>query len=616
MAIAETAQLIVELSLKDQLSGGIKTATTHLSGLGGALQHAGGVLGNFASQIGLLGGAAGLLSFAGSIKESISKAEEFGVTVSKMAALTGLSVEKTSALASALDHFGISADTQIRLVGMLEKNLGNLALGAGTVTDKITPAEDELRKVTEQLAVANRKLTEDLNKRSVAESTLMADRNRIKDLTIKQTEAQTALNEAQADGADGVSNAEAFYKKYGLAIADASGNLKDANTLLLDSADYFNNQNIPATTKAAALAKLYGRNWQELLPFLQAGSEGIKDAEQAAKDFGLTLTADNVTALAKLRAATRDWGDALGGLELQIGLALVPALTDFTKAATGFVAGNRDKIVGFFKDFAKFAGDVGHVIVTDVVPVFNTIARAWNGLPPELRDLITKGLVAGKISKMLFDVGPLDILKAGALKLGLNIFGQRGTTPANPLFVSAVGGGLGGAGGAVGGAAGGLGKVAAGAAVVGSALAVVAVQQEISAQSSQQARDIHEILNASLDQHPDFADLSMKLAAVNTGIDQIRANPLLVLVRGSALDELEGMRADIQRQINLLADSSHMTAEQATELERINNSIQGQKLHVDVTLVNNTSLAFQYTAGYESASTFDRFSSRTRIIAV
>ena len=43
-----------------------------------------------------------------------------------------------------------------------------------------------------------------------------------------------------------------------------------------------------------------------------------------------------ITALVAMKKATRDWGDALGGLELQIGLALVPALTDLARTATKF----------------------------------------------------------------------------------------------------------------------------------------------------------------------------------------------------------------------------------------------------------------------------------------
>src|SRR5437868_2350902 len=86
------------------------------------------------------------------------------------------------------------------------------------------------------------------------------------------------------------SAASKFEKTFSFSLTDANGHLKDANALILASADYFNNKSIPATTKAAALAKLYGRSWQDLIPLLASGSKGIAAVEEEARKFGLTLT--------------------------------------------------------------------------------------------------------------------------------------------------------------------------------------------------------------------------------------------------------------------------------------------------------------------------------------
>lgn len=49
-----------------------------------------------------------------------------------------------------------------------------------------------------------------------------------------------------------------------------------------------------------------------------------------------------------------------------------------------------------------------------------------------------------------------------------------------------------------------------------------------------------------LQQNPTESDLRNALGGVETGINNIRSNPLLVLVQGQALDELEGMRSELQ----------------------------------------------------------------------
>src|SRR5438105_2058551 len=121
MAVAETATLMVDIKVgQNQLPGaagsaskavsGIEGATGRFTGatnkLGGALNHAGSQLkGLIAGPLGLAGLGVGLLSVGGALEKGISKAQEFGGEVRKMAAITGLSTETTSALAAALDHF-------------------------------------------------------------------------------------------------------------------------------------------------------------------------------------------------------------------------------------------------------------------------------------------------------------------------------------------------------------------------------------------------------------------------------------------------------------------------------------------------------------------------------
>jgi hypothetical protein len=437
MSFAETAELAVNLKLGT--TGSFRGATSEIQGLEaaaargtlgtgilsrgfgaatGAASRFGGALGHAKSQIGglitgplgLAGLGLSLFSIGGALEGGIQKATEMGKAASRLSAITGLAVETTSALSSAMDHFGISADKQLRSVGFLEKNVG-----------------------------------------------LLASRK------------------------DGIVN---FEKDFSFSLTDANGNLKDANALVLQSADYFNNKSIPATTKAAALAKLYGRSWQDLIPLLSAGSAGIAAAEEEARKFGLTLTKDNIGQLAALREATRNWGTALGGLEVQIGLLVVGPLTDLAKFGTTFLAENRDKITAFFKNLIhsaqQFAGFVTGTVVPTLMSIGSAAKTAWEAVPAPIRDLLVKGFVADKAVKFLFGFSPITFAKDA-----LGGLLSKGGTPFNPLFVKEVG--LGRGLGALGGGLPGLGAAAAegGAAAaglgVGTILAGVAAGTAVSA---------------------------------------------------------------------------------------------------------------------------------------
>jgi hypothetical protein len=395
MALAETARLITELQLRDQMTPGLLKARGELgllntsagglqkgvaategrlgvlgkaaTGLGGAFSTLRGRIGSVISgPLGFLGFAAAGVGVIGVLESSITFTRDFAKEVGLMAAATGLTTEKTSALAAVFTHFGVDVATALTLTTLGEKNLFKL----GGTAEK----------------------------------------------------------------------AAKFQATYGLSLVDSAGQLKDFNTILLDSADFFTNKHIPAAQRDAAVAAIYGRGWKALIPVLSAGRDKIAEVEKTAADLGLTFTADNFKDLVKLRDATRDWTTALDGLKLQIGLKMVPALTGLANSATEFLRkGGTKQIVGFFQTLLDIGKRAAYVITHQVVPVFGAIYGAWMKVPSALRDLIITGLVANKTIKFLFGFSPLALAKG----LAGSLFGQlfsRGSSPANALWVQSVGG--------------------------------------------------------------------------------------------------------------------------------------------------------------------------------
>lgn len=383
---AETAELVVELKLKDNLSAGLAKASASVKSVGGAFGSLGAKIKGIATgPLNLVNLAIGKLAYrigselGQAIKDTFSKTIAFGEAVSKVASITKGTAEATSQLVDTLDYYGIAAEDQTRLVGMAQKNLGLL----GTNTKLATK----------------------------------------------------------------------FQHDFGFSVLTAGGKVKDFNTILLQSADYFNNKQIPASTKAAALAKIYGRNWQQLIPVFQQGSAKLKAMEGDA----IELSKADLANMNQFKDAQRAWDDAVGDLQIKIGSKLLPTLTRLAQTATKFVNDNADKIVQFFKDAAAAAEKLGKTITDTVVPIFRGIASAWNALPEDLKKFLVAGFVANKltggaVTKVAGGIAGLAVKGAGNALGGLL---GRGATPANPVFVADVGGGIGGKlAGAAEGAAG------------------------------------------------------------------------------------------------------------------------------------------------------------------
>jgi hypothetical protein len=473
MALGETARLLAELDMQDNLTPKANTAIGSVRRLEGAVgqsaattgrlgrlsamaaapmgvlrtnsERLGGAMGHLRGQIGGLLGAAGFFGLAGAgigvaeaLHHSIDAAVELGATSRRLAGLTGGTVEEMSKLSAGLAHFGVEADQQTRIVGMLEKNLGNLATGGGA-------------------------------------------------------------------------KAEKFAKDFGFSVLDASGNAKSAQQIIEDFTDFFNDDAIPASTKAAAGAKLFGRSWQDLLPVLGAGKGALHEASEEAATFGETLTTQDAAALAKMRDATRTWHTALAGLETQIGLAIVPVITDLANAATNFLKdpNNRASIVGFFKQGVQFARDFAGFIKDSVLPTIQSLAggakQLWDSIPDPLKDLLVKGFVADRTVKFLFGFSLADVGKdvVGGIIRGIaGNFISRGSSPANPMFVQGTGiGGTGGTGavGALGGASR-LTQAVSVVAIVGAALAVIEAFKDFLGTRDQAQRDLQEKADAAAHQ--------------------------------------------------------------------------------------------------------------------
>lgn len=199
------------------------------------------------------------------------------------------------------------------------------------------------------------------------------------------------------------------------------------------------------------------------------------------------------------------------------------------------------------KTGAKIVGDVISSI-RDAAPTIGrglgaaataigAVISAFSKLPPEVQQLAIGALAVNKLT------GGLLTNIAGGILSGVKTITAGHVTVVGKSVGGVPGGAV--AGGAAKGGLGLLSKVFLVGEAIGLAAAVVGVQQAISAQSTAHAQDIHGIQNAFLKTNPSTEAIKNALAGVDQGISDLTSNPLNVLVQGSALDELQEMRGEL-----------------------------------------------------------------------
>lgn len=183
---------------------------------------------------------------------------------------------------------------------------------------------------------------------------------------------------------------------------------------------------------------------------------GTLDGQVAEREKGLNFQ------LGKLKANLRDIG-------ITVGSAVLPQITPLIEELTTFINENQPAIEGFalgvadaFRELvsAAKAGEFQPFIEAFKImaEVGKKVVDIFRSLPPELQAIAITGLAVNKLAPSLIP---------GVANIGrglVEIIFQRGASPANPLWVQSVAGGVGG------GAAGG-GGIASIVGIVGTVIA-------------------------------------------------------------------------------------------------------------------------------------------------
>src|SRR5690606_4824093 len=106
---------------------------------------------------------------------------------------------------------------------------------------------------------------------------------------------------------------------------NAEGNLRSTYEVFLDFADAFKEYQGSPEIVAAGL-NIFGRSFQNLIPLLKDGSQGLKDAGVEAEQLNLVLTGETGRAAEEFNDDLARMKKALSGVWMEVAEQLLPQL--------------------------------------------------------------------------------------------------------------------------------------------------------------------------------------------------------------------------------------------------------------------------------------------------
>lgn len=156
---------------------------------------------------------------------------------------------------------------------------------------------------------------------------------------IALTQQLAEVEKASKSGASVSNNFTSSLSKLGVSAIDSSGNLKTFDQLMPQIMDAF--QKLPSGIEASSIAMgLFGEEaGSRFIQFLRQGTQGLKEATDMARLFGLQISSQGMMAVEQYNRSLDILGMAFTGLKNQIGMAVLPIAQDFITSMSGVAAG-------------------------------------------------------------------------------------------------------------------------------------------------------------------------------------------------------------------------------------------------------------------------------------
>lgn len=159
------------------------------------------------------------------------------------------------------------------------------------------------------------------------------------DVSIDQiADALKSMIGTMKDAASGTGDAAEAYKRLGVRVTDAQGNLRDSNEVFDEIIRRLSEVKNP-TERAALAMKIFGEEAGRLNPLIEDGGKKLKQLSKEAHDMGYVMSDETVSSLGALDDAMQRFDNTSEAVKNQMALALLPVLTSVLNIITAIPPG-------------------------------------------------------------------------------------------------------------------------------------------------------------------------------------------------------------------------------------------------------------------------------------
>ena len=250
--------------------------------------------------------------------------------------------------------------------------------------------------------------------------------------TLTKSMAKNVKSMASAQqGSEAYANA---YKKLGVSVTDANGNLRDGETVYWECIDALG-QMTNETERDALAMQLFGKSAQELNPLIEAGSEKMQELANEAREVGAVMSGDTLNALGSFDDSLQRLKGSAGAAKNAIGGVLLPELQTLADTGTGllntFTTSLNESGGGLDGFIATIEGMSGELSATFALMVEQLLAEV-SALAPTMVTVATS--LVTTLTTTIISMLPEFV----ATGIDIIIAMQEGLVSAIPQIVAAV----------------------------------------------------------------------------------------------------------------------------------------------------------------------------------
>lgn len=211
-----------------------------------------------------------------------------------------------------------------------------------------------------------------------------------------QTGLKTMVN-AVDQAVTGTGKGAESFDKLGVSVLDASGNVKDQETIFNESVIAL--QGMEDGTEKAKLANdLFGRSGSEMMPLLNGAAGSVEEMKKQAHDLGLVLNDEAIDAGVKFTDSMDQVKRMLGAVGTQIGVEVMPIMQSMLEWIVAHMPQIKEVMSAVFGAISAVVKTAVDIFKIYLLPVFQFLYDWVQANMPMIKE--TTGLAFAGINEV------------------------------------------------------------------------------------------------------------------------------------------------------------------------------------------------------------------------